>query len=96
MFFSGIGFNSDFWTETARQVVFASLTIYFCQNERVRYYILKSDEFPDDEKTAINIKKWFDQTLVQLKLSDTRNYLVTDSASNYVAAFNETGQRIRL
>jgi len=85
----GLGLTLDFWEEETRKITYISLTVHFVdENYCLTSRIINSDEFDFERKTADNITIWFTNKLTELKI-DKKYLIVSDNASNLVAAFRE-------
>jgi hypothetical protein len=86
----GLGLTLDFWQEEFRKITYVSLTMHFVdENYNLKSRILNSNEFGFDKKTADNIKLWFNEKICQLKIESKKYLVVSDNASNLVAAFGD-------
>ena len=85
----GLGLTIDFWEENTRKITYISLTVHYVdENYCLTSRIINSDEFDFERKTADNIKIWFNNKLIELKIN--KKYLiVSGNASNLVSAFSE-------
>ena len=93
-FWKGVGLTSDLWKEEHKKRNFISLTLHYFDGQKIKYFILKSGEFDKDSKTAERILHWFQRSLGELFPEIPNYFLVTDSGSNYVAAFKELNTRL--
>lgn len=88
----GGAFTTDLWTDDYRKISYISLTVHYIDESwQLREQILAASKFPDVRHTADHIKKVILNILKGYNLapdSSMKRYMfVTDSASNFIAAF---------
>ena len=89
---TGGAFTTDMWTDDYRKISYISLTVHYIDESwQIKEQILAASKFPDVRHTADHIKKVISNILKNYNLildSSIKRYMfVTDSASNYIAAF---------
>jgi hypothetical protein len=84
-------FTADMWSDKHKQRHFLSLTVHFVsQQYDLKSNMLAVDEFPDDEKTTLNISKEYSRMMQHYFQPDEleniikKSYIVTDGGSNMV------------
>ncbi len=84
-------FTLDFWSEEFKKMKYISLTSHFFSSScnKLKSYILCSEEFPFEIKSAINFKEWFKSKLIEHNFNNTRYLVVTDNGSNLMSAFGD-------
>lgn len=92
-FVLGFGLTSDMWTETYQKKFYISLTVHFFEEGRIKFHILKSDEYDGEDKTGAELLLWFERALDELFGPYLNYFLVTDSGPNYVAGFKKKETR---
>jgi hypothetical protein len=80
------------WTDDYRKISYISLTVHYIDETwQINEQILAASKFPDLKHTANNIKKVILNILKSYNLTPDsmmkRYMFVTDSGSNFVAAF---------
>lgn len=89
---NGGAFTSDMWTDDYRKISYISLTVHYIEDWQLKEQVLAASKFPELRHTAENIKKTILSILKSYDLvpdvTMKKYTFVTDSASNYILAFN--------
>ena len=81
------------WKDEYKGRSYISLTVHFFDGIGIQYRVVKSDEYDEDDKTGVNMLRWFVRTMKELMPNNPNYYLCTDSAPNVVSAFKNSKTR---
>ncbi|CAJ0851345.1 4781_t:CDS:2, partial [Entrophospora sp. SA101] len=88
---TGGAFTTDLWTDDYNKISYISLTVHYIENWDLKDQVLAAVKFPEDNHTAENTRRTVFNILRGYNLSPSVNMkryaFVTDSGSNFVAAF---------
>ena len=92
--YNGLSLTSDIWT-ARNQDAYIDVTAHFITNFKIESKLLDTIYFPE-RHTADNILDKLDTVLdfYQLNLKETKVYIITDNATNYMSAFRRVSTLI--
>src|SRR5437763_14920190 len=89
---TGGAFTSDLWTDDYNKISYISLTVHYIEDWDLKEQVLAAVKFPENNHTAENIRRIVFNILRGYNLFPNINMkryvFVTDSGSNFVAAFH--------
>jgi hypothetical protein len=88
---TGGAFTTDLWTDDYNKISYISLTVHYIENWDLKDQVLAAVKFPENNHTAENTRRAVFNILRGYNLFPSVNMkryaFVTDSGSNFVAAF---------